>query len=134
MAVSQAEPAEHSSLWQALHPCPTPWLCPCANRTDGQPPPGGCQLARCSSIRQVPGQGDLANKSFVLLGPVPAQPWHRSFVTKSRDLTCWDGVGNHQPWCPWSHGDGICVGACQSQRLACLGSNPLSTSKGDPSK
>lgn len=55
-------------------------------------------------------------------------------MTKSRDLTCWDGVGNHQPWCPGSHGDRICVGACQSQRLACLGSNPLSTSKGDPSK
>lgn len=67
MPMSQAEPAEHSSLWQALWPCLTPGLCPCANRTHSQPPPGGCQLARCSSVRQVPGQGDLANKSFVLL-------------------------------------------------------------------
>ena len=66
MPTSQADPTEHSSLQQGLQPCPTPWLCPCANHPDGHSS-RRLSLSRAFFCKAGPWSGRPGQQSFVLL-------------------------------------------------------------------
>lgn len=102
MTMIQAEPAEHSSLWQGLSTSQSTALVhisPLASLL--QAVTSHMSLCKAGPWSGSPGQQELLSAGgAVTMAAVPDQSQHNHLMAQylgaqSRDPTCWDTVGKH---------------------------------------